>query len=124
MDGASRLLSEAPRSDLPRADELMTRSSGAPASCAMLRSALDERSVFLWIGDENPQPELRSVSVVGANYGLAHRNLGSVGVVGPAANGLRDRDRIRARRRPRALPLLRVGLRQLMADTARKRTAR
>ena len=24
-----------------------------------------------------------SVSVVGANYGLAHRNLGSVGVVGP-----------------------------------------
>jgi heat-inducible transcriptional repressor len=39
--------------------------------------------VFLWIGAENPQPELRSVSVVGANYGLAHRNLGSVGVVGP-----------------------------------------
>jgi heat-inducible transcriptional repressor len=26
---------------------------------------------------------LRSVSVVGANYGLGHRNLGSVGVVGP-----------------------------------------
>jgi heat-inducible transcriptional repressor len=49
----------------------------------MLRSALDERSVFLWIGDENPQPELRSVSVVGANYGLGYRNLGSVGVVGP-----------------------------------------
>jgi heat-inducible transcriptional repressor len=26
---------------------------------------------------------LRSVSVVGANYGLGHRNLGAVGVVGP-----------------------------------------
>ncbi len=49
----------------------------------MMRSALDERSVFLWIGGENPQPELRSVSVVGANYGLPHRNLGAVGVVGP-----------------------------------------
>ena len=49
----------------------------------MLRSALDQRSVFFWIGDENPQPELRSVSVVGANYGLGHRNLGTVGVVGP-----------------------------------------
>jgi DnaJ-class molecular chaperone len=49
----------------------------------MLRSALDQRSVFLWIGEENPQPELRTVSVVGANYGLAHRNLGTVGVVGP-----------------------------------------
>ena len=49
----------------------------------MLRSALDERSVFTWIGAENPRPELRSVSVIGANYGLGHRNLGSVGVVGP-----------------------------------------
>ena len=48
-----------------------------------LRSALEERSVFTWIGDENPQPELRSVSVVGANYGLGYRNLGSVGVIGP-----------------------------------------
>ena len=37
----------------------------------------------MWIGDENPAPELRSVSVVGANYGLGYRNLGTVGVVGP-----------------------------------------
>jgi len=49
----------------------------------MLRSSIDESSVFFWIGAENPQPELRSVSVVGANYGLGHRNLGAVGVVGP-----------------------------------------
>ena len=39
--------------------------------------------MFLWIGDENPAPELRSVSLVGANYGLGYRNLGTVGVVGP-----------------------------------------
>jgi heat-inducible transcriptional repressor len=39
--------------------------------------------VFVWIGDENPAPELRQVSVVGANYGLGYRNLGTVGVVGP-----------------------------------------
>ena len=49
----------------------------------MLRSTIDERSVFMWIGDENPAPELRSVSVIGANYGLGYRNLGTVGVVGP-----------------------------------------
>jgi heat-inducible transcriptional repressor len=83
MDGASRLLSEAHLPDLPRADKLMTALEGRANVLRMLRSALDERSVFLWIGDENPQPELRSVSFVGANYGLAHRNLGSVGVVGP-----------------------------------------
>jgi len=83
MDGASRLLSEAHIADLPRADELMTALERRADVLAMLRSSLDQRSVFLWIGDENPQPELRSVSVVGANYGLGHRNLGAVGVVGP-----------------------------------------
>jgi heat-inducible transcriptional repressor len=83
MDGAARLLSDSRLGDLPRADKLMTALESRASVLRVLRSALDERSVFLWIGDENPQPELRSVSVVGANYGLAHRNLGSVGVVGP-----------------------------------------
>lgn len=82
-DGASRLLSDAHSADLPRADRLMTALEERASLLAMLRSALDQRSVFLWIGGENPRPELRSVSVVGANYGLAHRNLGAVGVVGP-----------------------------------------
>ncbi len=83
MDGTARLLSEAHRADLPPAGELMTALERRAGVLQMLRSALDERSVFLWIGGENPQPELRSVSIVGANYGLGHRNLGSVGVVGP-----------------------------------------
>jgi heat-inducible transcriptional repressor len=82
MEGAAHLLSDS-RLDLPRAGQLMAALEGRAGVLRVLRSALDERSVFFWIGDENPQPELRSVSVVGANYGLAHRNLGSVGVVGP-----------------------------------------
>jgi heat-inducible transcriptional repressor len=83
MDGAARLLSDTRLDDLPRADQLLTALERRASVLGMLRSALDQRSVFLWIGDENPQPELRTVSVVGANYGLAHRNLGAVGVVGP-----------------------------------------
>ena len=83
MDGTSRLLSEAHFADLPQADQLMTALERRAGVLQMLRSSLEERSVFLWIGAENPQPELRSVSFVGANYGLGHRNLGSVGVVGP-----------------------------------------
>ncbi len=83
VDGAARLLSEAHFADLPRVDKLMTALEGRANVLGMLRSALDQRSVFFWIGAENPQPELRSVSVVGANYGLGHRNLGSVGIVGP-----------------------------------------
>ena len=83
MHGLSRLLSAEHLADLPQVDELMGVLEGRAAVLGALRSALEEQSVFLWIGGENPQPELRSVSVVGANYGLGHRNLGAVGVVGP-----------------------------------------
>jgi heat-inducible transcriptional repressor len=83
VEGAARLLSDDHSSDLPQIDRLMRVLERRAIVLRMLRSALAERSVFLWIGGENPQPELRNVSVVGANYGLGYRNLGSVGVVGP-----------------------------------------
>jgi heat-inducible transcriptional repressor len=83
VDGASRLLDQRRASDLPRIDRLMNTLEEKATVLRMMRSAIDERSVFLWIGAENPQPELQDVTVIGANYGLAHRNLGSVGVVGP-----------------------------------------
>ena len=83
VDGAARLLSDEHSADLPRAHELITALEHRVNVLRALRSALDQRSVFVWIGDENPQPELRSVSVVGANYGLGYRNLGAVGVLGP-----------------------------------------
>ncbi len=83
MEGAGRLLESGRAAELPEVDRLMTALEQRAAVLGMMRSAIDERSVFLWIGGENPRPELRSVSVVGANYGLPHRNLGSVGVVGP-----------------------------------------
>ncbi len=83
MHGLARLLSDEHRADLPHVDELMGALEGRAAVLGALRSALEERSVFLWIGGENPQPELRSVSVVGANYGIGRRHLGAVGVVGP-----------------------------------------
>jgi heat-inducible transcriptional repressor len=83
VEGAARLLSEDHASDLPQIDGLMRTLERRAGLLRTLRSALDERSVFVWIGDENPAPELRSVSVVGANYGLGYRNLGTVGVLGP-----------------------------------------
>jgi heat-inducible transcriptional repressor len=83
VDGTARLLSEDHAGDLPHVDALMRALERRAGLLGILRSALEERSVFLWIGDENPAPELRSVSVVGANYGLGYRNLGTVGVVGP-----------------------------------------
>lgn len=82
VEGTSRLLS-GDAGELPHADELLRALERRIGVLATLRSVLDERSVFMWIGAENPQPELRSVSVVGANYGLGYRNLGAVGVLGP-----------------------------------------
>jgi heat-inducible transcriptional repressor len=83
VDGAARLLSEEHFADLPHADDLMRALERRVNVLRALRSALDQRSVFVWIGGENPAPELRSVSVVGANYGLGYRNLGAVGIIGP-----------------------------------------
>ena len=83
VDGAARLLSDSHADDLPHVDALMRALDRRANLLRVLRSALDQRSVFVWVGDENPAPELRSVSVVGANYGLGYRNLGTVGVVGP-----------------------------------------
>jgi heat-inducible transcriptional repressor len=83
VEGAARLLSAEHAPDLPRADALMRALERRANVLEVLRSTLDERSVFMWIGDENPSPELRSVSMVGANYGLGYRNLGAIGVVGP-----------------------------------------
>jgi heat-inducible transcriptional repressor len=83
VEGAARLLSDDHAADLPRVDALMRALERRAGLLRTLRAALDERSVFVWIGDENPAPELRTVSVVGANYGLGYRNLGTVGVLGP-----------------------------------------
>jgi len=83
VDGAARLLSEEHSEDLPHADRLMRVLERRVNVLRTLRSALEQRSVFVWIGAENPQPELREVSVVGANYGLGYRNLGAVGIIGP-----------------------------------------
>jgi heat-inducible transcriptional repressor len=83
VDGAARLLSEEHLADLPHADDLLRTLERRVNVLRALRTAIDRRSVFVWIGGENPAPELRSVSVVGANYGLGYRNLGSVGIIGP-----------------------------------------
>ena len=53
------------------------------ALLSLLRESLEEPSVYLRIGHENPRPELQSLSLVAANYGLPARNLGAVSVVGP-----------------------------------------
>jgi heat-inducible transcriptional repressor len=83
VDGAARLMSEDRLQELSQINDLMKVLERRVALLSMLRSALEEPSVYLRIGAENEAPELRSLSVVAANYGIATRNLGTVSVLGP-----------------------------------------
>ncbi|MEX1141786.1 MAG: heat-inducible transcriptional repressor HrcA [Thermoleophilaceae bacterium] len=82
-DGAARLISEQRFQELPQLSELVDVLERRRALLAILRASLSEPNVYLRIGQENPAPELRSLSMVAANYGVARRNLGAVSVLGP-----------------------------------------
>ena len=83
VDGAARLMAEHRFQELPQITNLMGALEERVALLSVLRESLAEPSVYLRIGRENPTRELRSLSLVGANYGLARRNLGAVSVIGP-----------------------------------------
>jgi heat-inducible transcriptional repressor len=83
VGGATRLMSEDRLQELSQINDLMKVLERRVVLLSMLRSALEEPSVYLRIGTENEAPELRSWTVVAANYGIPRRNLGAVSVVGP-----------------------------------------
>ncbi|HEY7003287.1 MAG TPA: heat-inducible transcriptional repressor HrcA [Gaiellaceae bacterium] len=49
----------------------------------LLRASLVSKRPFVRVGPELADPQLATVSLVGAPYGLQHRNLGTVSLVGP-----------------------------------------
>jgi heat-inducible transcriptional repressor len=83
VEGASRLLSEDRFQELSQLSDLMRMLERRAAILGLLRSALAEPRVYVRIGREHEAPELRELSMVAANYGLAGRNLGAVSVIGP-----------------------------------------
>jgi heat-inducible transcriptional repressor len=83
VEGAARLLSEHRVQELSQIADLLEVLEHRVALLSVLRDSLAEPSVYLRIGEENPAPELRSLSLVAANYGVARRNLGAVSVIGP-----------------------------------------
>ena len=83
VEGAARLLSEDRLPELSQINGLLRVLEQRVALLRIMRKAIDEPRVYLRIGRENEAPELRPLSVVGARYGLAGRNLGAVSVLGP-----------------------------------------
>ena len=49
----------------------------------LVRASLVSKRPFVRVGAEFDDPELVNVSLVGAPYGLTHRNLGTVSLLGP-----------------------------------------
>ena len=90
MDGAARLLSEHRFQEVSQLGALMDVLEQRRALLGVLRDSLTEPSVYLRIGSENATPEMRSLSLVAANYGLAARNLGAVSVIGPLRMDYRE----------------------------------
>lgn len=83
VDGAARLLREERFQDLSQINALMEMLERRVALLGVLREALGESDVWVRIGAENALPELRSVAIVAAAYGLPRRSLGTVSVIGP-----------------------------------------
>jgi heat-inducible transcriptional repressor len=83
VEGAARLLEASKFDDLDQVNDLMRMLERRMTLLSVLRSALGDGAVYLQIGRENETPELRAASVVSAAYGLGHRNLGTVSVIGP-----------------------------------------
>lgn len=83
VEGAARLLTGERFGELGDMNDLMRLLERRVTLLSVLRSALDEPAVHLRIGHENTTPELQTASVVTAGYGLGHRTLGAVSVIGP-----------------------------------------
>jgi heat-inducible transcriptional repressor len=83
VEGAVRLLAGRDFGDVGEMNDLLRLLERRVTLLSLLRSALDEPSLYLRIGHENQAPELHSASIVAASYGLGHRTLGTVGVIGP-----------------------------------------
>jgi len=83
VDGRSRLLSGYRFEDQQQLNEVMEMLERRVSLLGVLRSALDQRDVYVRIGRENEAPALHSLALVTAGYGLPARNLGTVSVIGP-----------------------------------------
>jgi heat-inducible transcriptional repressor len=83
VGGAANLLGEARSEDLPTYRPLLEAFEQRAALLALLGDALGREGPFIRLGVELAHPGLRHASLVGAAYGLHHRRLGAVSLLGP-----------------------------------------
>jgi heat-inducible transcriptional repressor len=83
VGGTAGLLDEFHADELRGYRRLLEVLEQRAATLELLRANLLSKRPFVRVGSEFEDPELRSISLVAAPYGLHHRNLGTVSLLGP-----------------------------------------
>ena len=83
IGGAAGLFDEVRNEELGAYRRLLEVLEQRAALLELIRSSLDPRRPFVRVGAELEHPELSNVALVGAAYGLTHRTLGTVSLLGP-----------------------------------------
>ncbi len=83
VGGAAGLLDEMRSEEIGAYRSLMEALEKRAALLDMLAQRLDPRRPFARVGEELEQPGLRDLALVGATYGMGHRTLGAVSLLGP-----------------------------------------
>jgi heat-inducible transcriptional repressor len=83
VGGAAGVLDEFRADELRAYRRLLQVLEQRAALLELMRASIVSKRPFVRVGSEFEDPELASVSLVGAPYGLRHRNLGTVSLLGP-----------------------------------------
>ena len=83
VGGTADLLGEFRADELRGYRRLLEVLEQRAALLELIRANLVSKRPFVRVGSEFADPELASISLVAAPYGLRHRNLGTVSLVGP-----------------------------------------
>jgi heat-inducible transcriptional repressor len=82
VGGAASLLEDLRAEELGAYRRLLEVLEQRASLLEIVGEALDPRRPFVRVGEEL-EPALQDVALVGASYGLSHRTLGAVGLLGP-----------------------------------------
>ena len=83
VGGAAGLLDEFRQEDLRGYRRLLEVLEQRAELLELMRANLSSKEPFVRVGSEFEDPDLRTISLVAAPYGLRHRNLGTVSLLGP-----------------------------------------
>src|SRR3954452_6705405 len=83
VGGTAGLLDEMRAEEIGAYRSLMEALEKRAALLDVLAQRLDPRRPFARVGEELEQPGMRDLALVGATYGIAHRTLGAVSLLGP-----------------------------------------